>query len=249
MAFLESWNAPFELSPSQVARYHEDGVLGLGELLSQAERDEVRSNLERYATTVVPHLPASVRERIVKLEPETGTPRHLYHLHQVDPYFERVGNSVKLMSIARQLVDWPPLLYVVESLLRAPGVSAGTPPHQEAAYFEEGEFHKSVNLWIALDVASRESGALRFWLGSHRAGLLPKAFTPAGRLTVDREAADKAAREIRVFEALPGQATVHDGFTVHDSFSNRSPNSRTAIVVAYRHAIGDLTLGAANVAS
>lgn len=235
--FTSSW----PLAAEKVSRYHGDGMLELGPFLSATEAADVRARIQQFVSVVIPALPARVRDKIIQYEPgTTDVVRRLHGLRQADPFFEALGASERFLSVARQLIDWEPLLYNVEMFFLAPNIGTGAHRHQEAGTFRDPAVHRSFNVWVALDDVPPEGGPLRYWLGSHKAGLLPRTVDELGKRIVSKEAADAAAREVRTFPVPRGHAIVHDGFTVHDSVQNRSPNPRMALLVQYRNDIQDL---------
>ena len=239
-SLIPPFDDEWPLTAEQLASYENDGMVALGPLLSLDETRDIRARLQSFAVDVVPHLPEAVCAKIVKFQPGTKIVRRLYNLRQTDAFFDSLGNSPRFCSVAKQLVSWEPQLFAVEMFYLAPRVGLGAHIHQEAAYFARPERHRSINLWVALDDVGPDSGTMRYWLGSHKAGLLSDSFDALGNRVVRREVADGAAREIRTFVALRGHAAAHTGLTVHESLPNTSENPRMALVVHYRDGIEDL---------
>lgn len=154
----------------------------------------------------------------------------------------------------RDFACGPPLPEVVATLLRSerlhlyedsvlvkePGTPERTAWHQDLSYFDvEGD--QLATCWIPLDVATEDSGAMRFVRGSHRWGEVfqPNLFvsdTPIpgtdGRPVPDIEATPDAF-DIVCFELGPGDLTVHHARTLHAAGGNRSERRRRAISIRY----------------
>lgn len=106
---------------------------------------------------------------------------------------------------------------------KPPG-SEETPWHQDAA--NRPRPHNGGSVWIALDDATDESGAMAYLPGSHTGALLPHSFD-ADHFHTD----PPDARDVVVAPVLRGGATVHHCLTLHSASSNRSERPRRALVV------------------
>ncbi|HWP40235.1 MAG TPA: phytanoyl-CoA dioxygenase family protein, partial [Tepidisphaeraceae bacterium] len=95
----------------------------------------------------------------------------------------------------------------------------------------------AVTLWIAIDKSDVENGCMRVIPGSHRGGLLPhgKAGKSGNILGHNQEIDPRLIDESRAvdLELEAGQASLHDGLTVHGSNPNRSNRRRCGMTLRF----------------
>lgn len=89
-------------------------------------------------------------------------------------------------------------------------------------------------LWIAIDAATIENGAVYYQLGTHRQLLPHKASGVAGNSVglAEPPAADGAEEFCGTLNA--GDALAHHSQTIHRSDPNSSDRSRLALLIVYR---------------
>jgi hypothetical protein len=95
-----------------------------------------------------------------------------------------------------------------------------------------------VNMWVALDEVTPEMGAMRFVTGSHREGPLG---IPESSAEADERGALLAAYPKLLdlyewsppFHYQPGDATVHQGWTIHGSPTNETDRERWSYISSY----------------
>jgi ectoine hydroxylase-related dioxygenase (phytanoyl-CoA dioxygenase family) len=113
---------------------------------------------------------------------------------------------------------------------KPPRTGSIVPWHQDAGYRPDEPDRKSVNLWIALDDATIESGCLHFAAGSHRGpirGHRAYGRDPTG-LTLETESPDAPVVACPIGA---GAASAHHYRTLHHSPANLSHFPRRALVV------------------
>ena len=71
-----------------------------------------------------------------------------------------------LVDLVAPLVNGPLAVMAVESFNKPARVGSPVPPHQDNAYFCQ-EPADVLTVWIALDPATQENGAVEYFLGSH----------------------------------------------------------------------------------
>lgn len=142
---------------------------------------------------------------------------------------------------SRYLNFWEDTTFVKTS-----GAVQRTAFHQDKAYFQiSGD--KCVIVWIALDAADEETGALEYVRGSHLWGAefapnvffaqTPFAHSDAAPLP-DIEG-DRAAYDILRIDAEPGDVIIHHVLTVHGAGGNRSA-TRQRRAISFRYCGDDV---------
>jgi phytanoyl-CoA hydroxylase len=213
------------------ARFAEDGVVWTPPLLSFDEVADVRSNIGRYIGRFVSTLP----DRLIRFEQDGISIRSLYFMNDLDDYFHDFGNSQRFKELVSKVAGYEMQLFCVETFNKEARVGSPTPPHQDSAFLV-GQPEEIVSLWLALDRASNANGAVRYWRGSHRNGLLPHIEHHYG-LQADPSFVDyEADLLVRITE--PGAAAMHCGLVLHDSPANITQHPRLAINCMYSGAAG-----------
>lgn len=215
-------------------RFAADGALFAGQVLTDDELAEVRHHLDRYARHVVPQLPAAILAKTVRFEEDGTSLRSCYFMDQIDGYFHDFGHREDFTELLRRVTGWEPELYVVETFNKPPQVGSAASAHQDCAFLPL-EPMDVVHLWIAIDDSTAANGALRYWLGSHRNGLLPHVPAQWGQ-GVDPAYVDHDDEGLVTMEVPAGSAAIHNGLVVHDSPPNVSGRPRLGLLCGYRGA-------------
>lgn len=109
--------------------------------------------------------------------------------------------------------------------------STATGWHQDSPNFPLDR--NALTIWIALDEITAEQGALQFFSGSHRCGMLGK-ISPDPTTDLLDEYPELARFPVSPPNHLqPGDATVHHGLTVHGAGANNTRHDRWSYAVAY----------------
>ena len=208
--------------------YRRDGVIVVPGLLSSDELIEVRDRITRYQTERLPTLPKGD----YTLEPDGQTVRNLWRMEQHDPYFLAMASRRSFLALVAPLVNGVPVLMGIETFNKPARVGSAVPPHQDNAYFCQKP-PDVLTLWIAIDPATAESGAVEYLSGSH---LSLQPHTPSGVRGNSFGIADSPIDEFpRILgEIKPGDALIHHCQTIHFSAPNRSDQSRLSLIFVYR---------------
>ncbi|MFC5046717.1 phytanoyl-CoA dioxygenase family protein [Aquimarina hainanensis] len=115
---------------------------------------------------------------------------------------------------------------------KAPYTDTETPWHQDAAYWIDMPDKRAVSCWIALDDVYEDNGCMWFNpVGPDEGVLTHKALPNGGALYCDAET--NLAQSIPL---NPGGCTFHNGFVLHYSKGNVTPNQRRALILNFRPA-------------
>ncbi len=212
------------LSDEQLARYREDGVLVLPELLSAAEVEALRRPLARLFAEDVPE---NFREMA------SGEVRTAMGLHLRDETYARVSRHPRLVEPAWQILG-DERLYIQQTKVNAKFAFTGEvwQWHYDFAthHTEDGVPEPlALNLHILLDEVSEFNGPLWFIRGSHRATDVPAALdtstTSYPLWCVDRQSVARLAAEGGLLSAKgpPGTVLIFGDSMVHGSPPNMSP--------------------------
>jgi len=208
--------------------YRRNGVVVVPGLLSHNELRDVRSRIERYLRERLKDLPAGD----FTLEPDGRTVRNLWRMEQHDPFFLEFAGEPRFLDLVGPLVNGEPVLVGVETFNKPALVGSAVPPHQDNAYFCQAPADV-LTVWIAIDPATPENGAVEYLRGSHDQ-LRPHR--PSGVKGNSFGLAETPRDEFPRFlgAIAAGDALIHHSQTIHFSAPNRSPDSRLSLILVYR---------------
>lgn len=245
------------LTAAERAAYENDGFFVRERVLGEPELEALRSAVERVheQITRVSHFggegPAAgltevldgkryqaVSGSTIKWEWAAGSDqiRSMEPVHHIDPIVGAVLDDPRLWRPTAELLGVPQVSLFTDKLnFKRPG-GAPFPWHQDAPYWTFGCEHvdrlRSVQLY--LDDASEENGCLWVMRGSHRDGVR-EGYSDRGALARLYTRLEGLAGFERVPLVAPaGSAVFFDGNIVHGSRSNRSSQSRRALVITYQ---------------
>ncbi|MEU6672092.1 ectoine hydroxylase [Streptomyces sp. NPDC046727] len=236
---------PGPLGAEQLAAYDSSGYLVLDNLLSAAEVEIYRAELQRLGQD--PELRAS--ERVV-LEPDSDRVRSVFEVEKVSEVFARLLFSSRLTDIARQVLDSD--VYVHQSRVNyKPGFGGA-----------EFDWHSDFETWHAEDGMPRPrafsvsialsenhpfNGPLLVMPGTHKTFIPSVGETPADfhkeslrvhRITVGSPGPEHLTRMaerhgIEQITGPAGSAVMFDSNLLHGSNGNITPFPRSNIFIVY----------------
>jgi phytanoyl-CoA hydroxylase len=206
-----------------------DGVVLIDRLFGPRLIAQIRQNVDRYIRYRIPRCDPST----VRREPGGGL-RSIYFMDQHDPFFRRLGERDDLKALVRRVAGWEPTLYYVETFHKPARIGTKITAHQEIAFLPLDP-PDMLHVWIALDPATDDNGSIRYWLGTHRLGLMShRERSPGGQLTLGDEVLSSLG-DVDELAVLPrGGAAIHGALIVHQSEANLTADDRLGLVVAYR---------------
>ena len=218
------------LDHDAIAReYARDGVVRLRGFLSAAEVAELKGEIARYTREIVPRL----KETHLVLEADGKTCRNLFHLQEFDSYFAGLMHRPAWVALARALVGGEPVCMVVETFNKPALVGSAVPWHQDNAYFCQSP-PDLFTLWMAMDHATVENGAVYYLKGSQHTLLPHRPSGVKGNSMGLAKAPPAAAYEEFCGTLEPGDVLVHHCQTIHRSEPNRSPHPRLGLLLVFR---------------
>ena len=210
---------PKVLNEAAIARYAADGFYFPHRVMSAAEADSYNSQLLRYETS-------------------TGGPIASNYRHKVHLLF----------TWANELVRHPAILDAIEDII-GPNIicwttnffikEANSPAfvswHQDSTYWGLST-DDVITAWLALTDAPIESGAMKFWPGSHKKPQIEHrdTFHENNLLSRGQEVAvDVPEEEGAMIPLAAGEISLHNVKLVHGSASNETGNRRVGLAIRY----------------
>jgi len=197
------------LRPGEIERYRRDGFLAPVTVMSEDAARACRAELEA-------------------LEARHGPLNYKLKPHLFTTLAARLVRHPAILDALESLVGPDLMLFDSAFIIKEPGDGKRVSWHQDLTYWglEPAEV---VSIWLALSPATAESGAMRMLPGSHRRGSMPHHETFAADNLLSRgqtitAGLDEAAAVQTTLR--PGEMSIHDGWTCHDSGPNRSADRR-----------------------
>lgn len=214
--------------PGLAEAYQHDGVVLVRNLLTESEVAAMRQNINRYEKWILQAVPEEWSRR-----ESDGSIRGMYYLERADPYFKEFGARTDFPAIVERITGARATFAAMETFHKQPLIGSASLIHQDGIYYK-GTTIKGVNMWIALDHASADNGALKYWPGTHRMGLLPHGETKGDAYfrAMHTEDVDPLGPPT-IAELPPGWGAFHSDMIVHGSDANTSPHQRLAIAATY----------------
>jgi ectoine hydroxylase-related dioxygenase (phytanoyl-CoA dioxygenase family) len=113
---------------------------------------------------------------------------------------------------------------------KSPHTNTPTPWHQDEAYWIDMEDKRAATCWIALDNVFKENGCMWFVPGSHHQEIRRHSQTGL-KGALQCEANEEEAISVPL---STGDATFHDGRTIHYSRGNETSFRRRALILNFR---------------
>jgi ectoine hydroxylase len=224
-----------QLGASQRARYEQDGYLILPTLLSAAEMQVLRAEVDRLG---------ALESDFIKREPN-GIPRSILRSHEPDgdtssAAFRALSRLPRLLGPARQLVGAEDVyIYHTKINVKAALYGGIYAWHQDYGTWERDgvDSDNIVTAMVMLDDVSEEiGGPLYFVPGSHRSGGVRHVESMViGPRSVERElllASLKKRPPVPVLGKAGTVALFHSSL-IHGSGHNLSPHDRRQAYIVY----------------
>jgi phytanoyl-CoA hydroxylase len=210
--------------------FRRDGFVRIDGFLRSGEADRIEKNVIRFIRDVVPTLPKNAAMYQINGQPETL--KQLSCLEN-DPFFSGLLSSTRIQGTAEALLGEKVSPNSIQFFNKPPRTGMATPPHQDGYYFCLVP-NEAVTVWIALDDIDSENGALHYWKGSHKKGVLDhNASYVLGFSQGLANFPEKGLEGETVCHVKRGGCLIHHSLMVHAAGPNTSERSRRALGLVY----------------
>ena len=208
--------------PAELARYEEDGFLLVRGLFTEAEVARFSAAARHYADLR--------RHEIRDLEGWEKVFLQEQFVWKRDKVLAGLSLHPGLAAVAAALMQTSVRVFLDQVICKYPG-DEPTRAHQDAPFLAYDD-RRSVNAWIALGPVTSAHGALSYYRGSHRLGILREVdlglddnLLPDAPELLDFDLVEAAADS--------GDVVLHHCLVVHEARANVSGEDRIAYSVQY----------------
>lgn len=210
---------PKLLAVEDVARYRRDGFHFPVSVLSPDEARTCRARLEAAEAALG--------------GPLSGNMRHKAHL--LFTWANRLARHPRVLDAVEDVIGPDILCWSTTFFTKEPRSPSFVSWHQDATYWGLSS-SEVITAWIAFADAPVESGAMRFWPGSHRRAQLPHRDTFAAHNLLTRGQEVAVAVPDGEGVAVPlkaGEMSLHHVLLVHGSGPNATDDRRIGFAIRY----------------
>lgn len=148
-------------------------------------------------------------------------------LHDIEPVFKKISCSEKMSSLLSSFGYKRPVIIQSMYIFKQPGIGGEVVPHQDNSFLYTDP-PTCTGLWLALEDATTVNGCLWAIPGSHKNGLVRRFIRDENGVHFDHPSPSYEHKDFVPVEVKTGSLVVIHGDLIHQSYENRSPNSRHA---------------------
>jgi ectoine hydroxylase-related dioxygenase (phytanoyl-CoA dioxygenase family) len=221
------------LTPQQVATFQEQGYLKGGRVLSDAQVEELRAEVERVianrakpvkqpvSLTNLCREPGKVVWQIVNIS-DASAPFAALVRHP------QIAEEIAQLTAAKEVRLWH------DQIQFKPAETGGVNMwHQDWPYWGILDAPHQVTAWVALDDVDSENGCMSMVPGSHRWGNNIQFLHKLPAFDAMPAEFEGHKLEVRTCPVRKGEVHYHHGLTWHGSPANKSGRPRRAIALHY----------------
>jgi len=221
-----------ELSQSQVDAYREDGFLKIDAFLDQGELEYWRAAVSHAAKTRDERIPGFNDGGRLGDAYYDNVFKQRVNLWRTDAAVRNIALDPRIGRMAARLEGQPSVrLWHDQALFKGPWANP-TSWHIDDPYWSFYTRH-ATSLWVALDDAMMQNGALYFLPGVHADATFENVFIGENVGALFDVYSDWKTIEPVCIEMKAGDASFHNGLTPHAAGPNMTPGMRRAYAIIY----------------
>lgn len=223
------------LSQEQISFYKENGYLKGGKLLTDAEVDHLREELERVIRDQkVPGIPQPATCRNISKKEEHPV-WQIVNIHWASAGFKKLLDMATLKEQILDLSGGEKMRLWHDQIQYKPAATGGVNMwHQDAPYWPVlGKALGSFTAWIALDEVDEDNGCMSMVPGSHLWGKATEVLAPLQDFRALPSEFNGNVVKVVPCPVGKGEVHFHHSMTWHGSHENRSGRPRRAIALHF----------------
>ena len=225
-----------DLTPRQIAEFHENGFLILERFISAEDAGRVASRFEglfrgKFETGLYPD-----EWNWQEGRDRPDRTRQICNAWKSDRTVASLVLRAEIGRLSAQLAGWPGARIAQDNVIWKPPGAKALGFHQDDSYTHWIVPSHMVTCWMALDATSAAGGTIEYVRGSHKWPVSPPIKQLHAPDDYRREMRDAAAvvglgaPELVPVEVPAGGCAFHDGRTWHGSDMNRADRPRRSAV-------------------
>ncbi|TFG93873.1 MAG: phytanoyl-CoA dioxygenase family protein [Calditrichales bacterium] len=228
MSVIAALDDTYQISNQQIAQYQRDGFILLRQVCTKEE-------LESYRRAITALVEAYAAKRQALSERDTYGKAFLQigGLWQRDQLVRKFVLAKRFSAIAAALSQSPAMrLYNDQALYKERG--GGLTPWHQDHYYWPLDTRQAITMWMPMVDASEEMGTMSFAAGSHKHGhLKPIHISDASEDYFNNYLAEQGFNIYNSGDLKAGDATFHNGWTLHRAGPNLTDRMREVMTVIY----------------
>ncbi len=222
------------LNTEQIDLFHESGYLSVGKVLQDAEIEVLREEYDRmlelyWRENKLRNLAISDTE---DLDAKKNAPLKMIQMMQLSErslIFRKLLYDARLLDMVQDFIGPNIMLFHDQALYKPKHDGGAVFWHQDNSYWKCRPANL-VSLWLTLDDADEQNGALHFIPGSH---LKPVHHVKAESTNALLDIHGVDVAKAKIVELPAGGCLLHHCQTLHYSPPNRTSRQRRAFIMHY----------------
>jgi len=228
MSVIDELGDTYRISEQQIAQYQRDGFIILRQVCTKEELEPYR----KVITGLVKDYAAS-RQALSERDTYGKAFLQIGSLWQRDELAKKFVFAKRFAAIATVLSQSPAIRFYHDQALYKERSGGFTPWHQDQYYWPL-DTSQAITMWMPLVDASENTGTMSFAAGSHKQGYLKQInISDASETYFKDYLAKNGFPVIGSGDLQAGDATFHNGWTLHRAGPNLTKRTREVMTVIY----------------
>ena len=203
--------------------YSDDGVVKIRKVFSIKEISLLKKKINIYIKKNSSNLKG---KEINYINNEVNSV-HLF----TDKFFKTFSNQKKILDLGNFFLKTKPQVKHYEYFAKPKKIGMASPMHQDNFYWNLKK-PNSFTMWIAIDKAKKNNGAVEYLAGSHKKLYAHSpSYAPGSSQMVKKLTSLKKKFKTKIFSLEPGDCLIHHSQIVHGSKKNISNFSRRGFTI------------------
>ena len=208
-------------------QYIKNGFAVYKKIINKELIKEINSDLKNFLSLNI--------KKFKKHELHLTKDKSINSLHNLKKWkwINKIQKETKIKKIVHSILGNKVKKFGAELFAKPAKTGRNVPIHQDNYYWCT-KTGKGITIWISLGKSNKKNGAVFYFLGSHKMGLLEHeiSYKPGSSQIL------KNLESLKFFKKItptlnPGDCIVHNSLIIHGSDKNISKNSRTGITLRY----------------
>lgn len=159
---------------------------------------------------------------------------HSFHKISDSKIIKKFARQKKFYNIVEEIIDGKSKFRKCEVFAKPSKIGIESPPHQDNFYWclKNG---KSLTFWIALDKSNKRNGAMYYYNGSHKLGLINHVASNIKGSSQTIKDKKKLKKFKKITPSLNiGDVLIHDSQIIHGSTKNNSKENRMGLTIQFQ---------------